>query len=161
MTMAVPAPAASSDAVRKSMQGNKRRDTTPELIVRRMLRDLGYPGYRLDWRKAAGHPDIAYPGRKIALFVNGCFWHRCPVCDLPLPKSNVEYWQAKFERNVQRDARTKAALEEDGWKVVVVWEHQLKKSELDQTRRFLYEQVKFDDDPDYDEHERTLREDGT
>ncbi len=145
------APAASSDAVRKSMQGNKRRDTSPELKVRRMLRELGYPGYRLDWKKAPGHPDIAYPGRKIAFFINGCFWHRCPTCNLPVPKSHVEYWQAKFDRNVARDAKTRVALEELGWKVVVVWEHQLKKKELPATRRFLYEAVRRDGDPNYDE----------
>lgn len=144
-------PVASSAAVRKCMQGNKRRDTTPELKVRAMLRELGYPGYRLDWKKAPGHPDIAYPGRKIALFINGCFWHRCPVCNLPEPKSNVAYWQAKFTRNVERDARTKAALEEQGWKVVVIWEHQLKKAELDATRQYLYEQVKREADPPYEE----------
>lgn len=145
------APLASSAQVRKCMQGNKRRDTTPELKVRAMLRELGFPGYRLDWKKAPGHPDIAYPGRKIALFVHGCFWHRCPTCHLPQPKSNVDYWQAKFNRNVERDARTRAALEAQGWKVVVVWEHQLKKRELDATRRFLYEALKREGDPAYDE----------
>lgn len=144
-------PAATSAAVRKCMQGNKRRDTSPELKVRRMLRELGYPGYRLDWKKAPGHPDIAYPGRKIALFINGCFWHRCPTCNLPAPKSNVAYWQAKFDRNVERDARTYAALEELGWKVVVIWEHQLKKSQIEDTRRFLYESVKREEDAPYDE----------
>ncbi len=66
------APQPTSEAVRKSMQSNKRRDTSPELKVRRMLRELGYPGYRLDWKKAPGHPDIAYPGRRIALFIHGC-----------------------------------------------------------------------------------------
>lgn len=142
-------PAATSAAVRKCMQGNKRRDTMPELKVRAILRELGYPGYRLDWKKAPGHPDVAYPGRRIALFVMGCFWHRCPTCNLPEPKSNVEYWRAKFARNVERDARTRAALEDMGWKVVVIWEHQLKKRELEATRRFLYEQVKREDDPPY------------
>ena len=57
--------------VRKSMQGNKRRDTSPEIKVRALLRELGYPGYRLDWKKVPGHPDIAYPGRKISIFING------------------------------------------------------------------------------------------
>ncbi|WP_241156584.1 MULTISPECIES: very short patch repair endonuclease [unclassified Adlercreutzia] len=141
------APAATSAAVRKCMQGNKRRDTTPELKVRAMLRELGYPGYRLDWKKAPGHPDIAYPGRKIAIFVMGCFWHRCPVCDLPQPKSNVAYWQAKFDRNVERDARTRHALEEAGWKVVYVWEHELKKDQLEATRRKLHEAVRRETDP--------------
>lgn len=137
--------------VRKSMQGNKRRDTSPEVKVRTMLREMGYPGYRLDWKKAPGHPDIAYPGRKIAVFVNGCFWHRCPVCKPSTPKNNVEYWEAKFARNVERDVRTREALEAAGWKVVVVWEHQLKKGELENTRRSLYEAVKREGDPPYDE----------
>lgn len=144
------APAATSEAVRKSMQGNKRRDTSPELKVRKMLRELGYPGYRLDWKKAPGHPDIAYPGRKIAIFVNGCFWHRCPECRLSAPQSNREYWVAKFERNVERDEQTRAALEALGWRVVVVWEHQLRKKALPDTRRFLYEAVKFPEDVPYD-----------
>ena len=128
--------------VRKSMQGNKRRDTSPELKVRVMLRKLGYTGYRLDWKKAPGHPDIAYPGRKVAIFVQGCFWHRCPVCNLSIPKSNIEYWTAKFERNVERDARTKALLTEMGWECIEIWEHQLKKKNLEETERFLAEALK-------------------
>lgn len=123
--------------VRKSMQGNKRRDTSPELKVRAMLRELGYPGYRLDWKKAPGHPDIAFPGRKVAIFVHGCFWHRCPVCQPSAPKSNTDYWEAKFERNRARDVRTHAQLEEMGWKSIVIWEHQLKKKNLDETKEWL------------------------
>lgn len=150
------APAASpfgevSAATRKCMQGNKRRDTTPELKVRRMLRDLGFPGYRLDWKKAPGHPDIAYPGRKIAIFIHGCYWHHCPTCNLPIPKKNPEYWEAKFRRNQERDERTRAALEADGWKVAVIWEHQLKKAELENTERYLYEIVRWDDPEDADD----------
>ena len=137
-----------SAATRKCMQGNKRRDTTPELKVRRMLRELGFPGYRLDWKKAPGHPDIAYPGRKIAIFIHGCYWHHCPTCNLPIPKKNPEYWEAKFRRNQERDERTRAALEADGWKVAVIWEHQLKKAELENTERYLYEIVRWDDPED-------------
>lgn len=145
------APQPTSEAVRKSMQSNKRRDTSPELKVRRMLRELGYPGYRLDWKKVPGHPDIAYPGRRIALFIHGCFWHRCPVCNLPEPKSHADYWHEKFARNVERDARTREALEEAGWKVVVIWEHELKKAALPETRRALYDSVRRAGDPSYDE----------
>ena len=119
------------------MQGNKRRDTSPELKVRTMLRELGHTGYRLDWKKAPGHPDIAFPGRKVAIFVQGCFWHRCPVCNYGLPKSNVEYWTAKFDRNVERDKRTKEQLEEMGWDCIEIWEHQLKKKQLEETKAFL------------------------
>ncbi len=125
-------PRASSEATSKAMRGNKRKDTKPELLVRRRLRDAGLGGYRLQW-KAAGRPDIAWPGKKVAIFVNGCFWHRCPHCDLPIPKSNVEYWVVKFEANVERDHRKISQLEEAGWKVHVIWECQLKKDAIDET----------------------------
>lgn len=126
------APPASSEATRKSMQSNKRSDTKPELLVRKRLREAGLTGYRLQW-KVPGRPDVAWPGKKVAIFVNGCFWHRCPHCNLPTPKSNVEYWVVKFERNKERDERNLRALEEAGWKVHVIWECQLKKKTVDAT----------------------------
>lgn len=104
------------------MQGNRGKDTGPELRLRRLLREAGHPGYRLHWNKAPGHPDIAYPGRKIAIFVNGCFWHRCPHCSPPVPKSNAGFWEAKFAANQERDARKARELEAAGWRVVTVWE---------------------------------------
>lgn len=140
-----------SAATHKSMQGNKRRDTKPEMLVRRMLREMGYAGYRCDWKKAPGRPDVAFVGRKKAIFVMGCFWHRCPVCNLSVPKKNVEYWEEKFARNIERDERNKAALEEAGWDVLMLWEHQLKKKELPATRRLLYDFVRRDGEADYDE----------
>lgn len=121
-----------SEAVRKTMQANKRKDTKPELLVRQRLREAGLTGYRLQW-KVPGRPDVAWPGKKVALFVNGCFWHRCPHCQLPLPKSNIEYWSVKFERNMQRDERNLALLEEAGWKVHTIWECQLKKKTIEGT----------------------------
>ena len=110
----------------RSMQGNKRRDTKPELKMRKLLREAGFPGYRLQWKKVPGRPDIAYPSRKIAIFVNGCFWHRCPKCSPSLPKSNQEFWQTKFVHNTERDKRKIDELEALGWKVFVVWECELK-----------------------------------
>ena len=91
------------------MKANKGKDTRPELEVRRLLRLAGHPGYRLHWKILDSHgkvicrPDICYLGRKVAIFVHGCFWHRCPHCKLSLPKRNREYWQEKFEVNVARD----------------------------------------------------------
>lgn len=117
-----------SDGVRKCMKSNKSRSTSPEIIVRTALRRAGYPGYRLNWKKAPGKPDICYPGRKIAIFINGCFWHRCPKCNLPFPKHNSEYWIPKLERNMQRDAENYRLLKEDGWSVVVIWECDLRKN---------------------------------
>jgi len=118
--------AADSAAIHKSMQGNKGKDTRPELIVRKMLREAGYPGYRLHWKKAPGKPDIAYPGRKIAIFVNGCYWHRHPGCNLAYtPKTNQYFWINKFEDTVERDKRNYQQLEEAGWKIFVIWECEL------------------------------------
>lgn len=124
-------------AVRKSMQGNKRSNTKPELLMRKRLRAAGLVGYRLQW-KVPGHPDIAWPGKKVALFVNGCFWHRCPYCHPPMPKSNVEYWSLKFTRNQERDVANIMALQQDGWRVHVVWECQLKRKTIDDTCARLF-----------------------
>lgn len=129
-----------SAAVHKSMQGNKRANTKPELLVRQRLRDAGLTGYRLQW-KVPGRPDVAWPGKKVALFVNGCFWHRCPHCNLPLPKSNVEYWTEKFERNVARDKKNLALLDDLGWRTHVIWECQLKKKVVDRTFAELLPQL--------------------
>lgn len=125
-TPRIASPKASSASARKSMQGNRSTNTRPELELRRLLRQAGYPGYRLHWKNAAGHPDIAYPGRKVAIFVNGCFWHRCPQCDPPMPSSNAEYWRAKFAENKRRDARTALELDAAGWTVITVWECELR-----------------------------------
>ena len=104
-------PEPTSESTSKVMRSNKGKGTGPELIVRKALRDAGFPGYRLNWKKAPGRPDIAFPGRKIAIFVNGCFWHRCPLCNYPLPKAHSDFWKQKFERNVERDSRKIKELE--------------------------------------------------
>ena len=115
------------ECVSRSMRSNKGKDTGPELILRKALRENGLSGYRIQW-KVSGRPDIAYPGRRIAIFVNGCFWHRCPRCNTPIPKTNTEYWTDKFERNVSRDRRNYKALEDGGWTVMVIWECEVRKS---------------------------------
>lgn len=132
VTVRVPSPPASNYAVHKSMQGNKRANTKPELLVRERLRKAGLTGYRLQW-KAPGHPDIAWPGKRVAIEVRGCFWHRCPHCKPSTPKKNTEYWEAKFARNTERDAENVRKLEEMGWRVHVIWECQLKKNAIDAT----------------------------
>lgn len=124
--------AAVSAATHASMQGNKSKDTKPELLVRERLREAGLGGYRLQW-KAPGRPDVAWPGKKVCLLINGCFWHRCPKCKPPMPKKNLEYWVPKFRRNVERDAQNIAKLEEQGWRVHVIWECELKKKTIDST----------------------------
>ncbi len=129
-------------AIKKSMQGNTRANTKPEMLVRQRLRAAGLTGYRLQWKKAPGRPDIAFPGRKVAIFVNGCFWHRCPNCNPSTPKRNVEFWEAKFRRNVERDARAQAELKELGWTSIVIWECELKKDRIDTTMDRVVEQVR-------------------
>lgn len=129
-------------AIKKSMQGNTRANTKPEMLVRQRLRAAGLTGYRLQWKKAPGRPDIAFPGRKVAIFVNGCFWHRCPNCNPSMPKRNVEFWEAKFRRNVERDARAQAELKELGWTSIVIWECELKKDRIDATMEHVVELVR-------------------
>lgn len=126
-----------SEGVRKCMKANKSKGTMPELIVRKALRDAGYPGYRLNWNKAPGKPDICYPGRKIAVFINGCFWHRCPKCNLPMPKHNAEYWQPKLDRNVERDAKNISELKSEGWNVIIIWTCELKRDPESAVNRIL------------------------
>lgn len=121
-----PPPPPTSAAVSKSMKGNTGRNTKPEIVLRRLLREAGYPGYRLHWRNAPGRPDITYPGRKVAIFVNGCFWHRCPHCQPSEPKAHSEFWSRKFELTRERDARKRQELESAGWRVVTVWECELR-----------------------------------
>ena len=128
-------------AIKKSMKGNKRANTKPELLVRQRLRAAGLTGYRLQW-KVPGKPDIAFPGRKIAIFVNGCFWHRCPNCHPSTPKRNVEFWEAKFRRNVERDHAAIAELEEMGWNPITIWECELKRDRIDETMAKVIEQVR-------------------
>lgn len=117
-----PAPPPSSEAVRRLMVGNRGKDTKPEVAVRKALREASLTGYRIDWKKAPGRPDIAFVGHRVAVFVHGCFWHRCPHCQLPNPRTNSEYWQRKFVRNKERDARKVRELEAAGWRVVELWE---------------------------------------
>ena len=135
-------PPATSEATRHSMQANKSKDTKPELKVRQALRAAGLTGYRLHWKKAPGKPDVCFPGRRVAIFMNGCYWHRCPHCALPMPRHNVDFWEAKFARNQERDARDQALLAAEGWTVVVIWECELKGARFDSTMRSVVEVVR-------------------
>lgn len=108
------------------MRRVKGRDTAPEWKVRRMLRAAGI-GYRLGGCGLPGRPDVVMKGRKLALFVHGCFWHGhdCPR-GARKPQANADYWAAKIDRNRARDARVSAELTAAGWRVVTVWECRLR-----------------------------------
>ncbi|MBK1969956.1 very short patch repair endonuclease [Brevundimonas sp. 3P9-tot-E] len=108
------------------MRRVKDRDTSPEIKVRRVLRSAGI-GYRLGGCGLPGRPDVVMKGRRIALFVHGCFWHDhdCPR-GARKPKGNAAYWAAKIERNHARDIRVAEELTAAGWRVLTLWECELK-----------------------------------
>lgn len=114
----------------RTMRAVKSRNTGPELAVRSLLRLFGYPGYRIHRKDLPGNPDIAFIGRKKAIFVHGCFWHghTCKHGSV-MPKSNRPYWLQKIERNKTRDKASAASLGELGWSVLTVWECELKDGE--------------------------------
>ncbi|MGQ3039171.1 MAG: very short patch repair endonuclease [Brevundimonas sp.] len=104
----------------------KGKDTKPELAVRAILRTAGI-GYRLGGQGLPGRPDIVMKGRRIAVFVHGCFWHGhdCPR-GARKPRANADYWTSKIARNRTRDAASAAALAANGWRVITVWECAMK-----------------------------------
>jgi len=116
-------PADKRSAVMRRVKG---RDTTPEVKVRRALTALG-ARYRLHRKDLPGSPDIVFPGRRLALFVHGCFWHGHDCArGARVPKANRDYWVAKLARNRARDAWSRTALEAGGWRVEILWECELK-----------------------------------
>jgi DNA mismatch endonuclease, patch repair protein len=108
---------------RSRMMGHIRgKDTKPELAVRKIAHRLGYR-FRLHRRDLAGSPDLVFPRRRKVIFVHGCYWHRHPGCRFAyLPKSNVEFWNGKFEANKARDTAALTKLKEKGWDPLVIWE---------------------------------------
>jgi DNA mismatch endonuclease (patch repair protein) len=98
------------------------KDTKPEMVVRRAAHALGYR-FRLHRRDMPGTPDLVFPRLKKVVFVHGCFWHRHPGCrHTSTPKTRREFWEEKFARNVERDARKTAQLQDSGWDVLTIWE---------------------------------------
>lgn len=109
----------------KIMSAIHGKDTKPEVAVRSYLFRRGFR-FRKNDKRYPGHPDVVLPKWRAVVFVNGCFWHQHEGCKhRRVPKSNVEYWSAKLERNRERDVAQKAALEAMGWRVIVVWECEL------------------------------------
>lgn len=110
---------------RKVMQSNRSRDTKPELAVRRAAHALGLR-YRVSARPIPGVPrtaDMVFPKARVAVFVDGCFWHKCPEHHRP-SKANADFWRKKIDRNVERDAETSELLRAAGWTVLRFWSHE-------------------------------------
>lgn len=125
-----------SEAVRRSMQSNRGRDTGPELRLRSELhrRGLRYFVDRAPIKDVRRRADLVFPRKKVAVFVDGCFWHGCPEHHT-VSKTNAEYWAAKVETNRWRDRDTDALLEAEGWTVVRVWEHDAVEIAADRVER--------------------------
>lgn len=117
---------ASSAAAQTSMRSNRRRDTNPELAVRRLLHRAGFR-YRVDHAPRGVRPlrraDIVFTRRKVAVFIDGCFWHGCPD-HFVAPRTNADYWSPKIARNRERDLAGTENLERNGWIVLRFWEHE-------------------------------------
>ena len=127
-----------SESKRRAMQAQRVRDTAPELALRRELFRRGLR-YRLHRRVVPGlrrEVDIVFPRAKIAIEVRGCFWHACPE-HATQPRANADWWRTKLERNVERDRDTERRLQDAGWKVVVMWEHDDPSATADQVGRLL------------------------
>jgi DNA mismatch endonuclease, patch repair protein len=119
-------PTPKNESVSKVMSANKAKNTKPEIILRKKLWEANVRGYRIAWKKLPGSPDLAFPAKKIAIFVNGCFWHRCEKCNPRFPKTNIEFWTKKFSTNKLRDIRKTEELISLGWTVFTVWECEIK-----------------------------------
>lgn len=119
---------ATSEGARKSMRANQGRDSGPELRLRRALWAAGFRGYRKNVKALPGKPDIVFGRARLAIFIHGCFWHRCPTCRRNLtPAANAAYWETKFARNVERDRENQTALESLNYRVMTIWECELRR----------------------------------
>ncbi|MCH1949199.1 very short patch repair endonuclease [Enterocloster sp. OA13] len=124
-----------------NMSQIRSKNTKPEEIVRKYLFSKGFR-YRKNDKRYPGRPDIILPKYKTAIFVNGCFWHMHDGCPkFIMPKSNIEYWKPKLERNKRHDIENKITLEKQEWKVIVVWECELKKDNKEDRLRRLVEEI--------------------
>lgn len=118
-------PFPSSPAVSAVMRGNRKTDSKPEVQLRSELHRRGLRFRKNLMIRVAGttvRPDIVFTARKLAVFVDGCFWHRCPEHGVS-PRANADYWRSKLDRNVERDTQVANGLTAEGWCVLRVWEH--------------------------------------
>ena len=135
-------PAASSAQVRARMSRQRSRDTGPELALRRELHRRGLR-YRVDRRPEPDlrtRADLVFPRARVVVFVDGCFWHRCPEHHTE-PTANAQWWRRKLDANQARDRATDATLTERGWTVIRVWEHEDPNTAADRVQRKVVEAV--------------------
>ncbi len=111
------------------------KNTVPEIKLRKMLFASGIRGYRIHY-ELPGKPDIVFVKKKIAIFVDGCFWHRCPV-DFQEPDTRKEFWMKKIQSNIDRDKKVNELLKNEGWTVFRIWEHEIKKEPEDVVKKII------------------------
>ncbi len=125
------------------MSSVRGKDTKPELIVRHFLFSEGFR-YRLHDKKLPGKPDLKLPKYKTVVFINGCFWHGHTNCKIyVMPKTNKEFWQEKIDKNIARDEKNIAELNNLGWNVIVLWECELKKTRRENTFKDLIDKILY------------------
>jgi len=123
----------------RNMSAIKSKNTKPEIAVRKLLHSMGYR-YRLHRKDLPGSPDIVLPKYKTVIFVHGCFWHRHQNCKYAsTPKTRQEFWEAKFRENINRDKKHQENLSSMGWKIIIVWECEIKDQDFDLNRLFKNE----------------------
>ncbi|MGH2937402.1 MAG: very short patch repair endonuclease [Solirubrobacterales bacterium] len=120
---------------RRIMSAVRQRGTAPELALRHALYRVGVRGWRCNYAKAPGRPDLAWPGLRFAVFVDGAFWHGHP--SRHRPGRSGEYWDRKIEGNVRRDRHVDAELRESGWTVIRIWDFEVRKEEDETVRRVV------------------------
>jgi DNA mismatch endonuclease (patch repair protein) len=125
------------DVRSKVMAKIRSKNTKPEILLRKLLWNQGYRGYRIHNNDLPGKPDIIFKTQKIAIFIDGCFWHKCPV-DFQEPQSNKKYWTKKIRSNVERDKKVNEQLQSDGWTVIRIWEHEIRKDPEKALSQIIY-----------------------
>lgn len=109
-----------------NMSRIKGRNTKPEIKLRKILSKNGLRGYRIHYN-ISGKPDIVFPRKKFVIFLDGCFWHRCPSCFIK-PETHKSFWEKKITGNAERDKKVTKTLKSSGWKVMRLWEHEIRKN---------------------------------
>ena len=123
----------------RNMSAIKSKNTKPEIKVRKILHSMGYR-FRLHRKDLPGSPDIVLPKYKTVIFVHGCFWHRHENCKYAsTPKTRQEFWEAKFRENINRDKLNQENLSSKGWKIIILWECEIKDKDFDLNRFFKNE----------------------
>jgi len=111
------------------------KNTRPEVKLRKLLWSAGIRGYRIHYN-LTGKPDIVFIKKKIAIFIDGCFWHKCPVC-FQEPETRKEFWMKKIQSNIDRDKKVDKQLKNDGWTVIRIWEHEIKKEPENAVKKII------------------------